>query len=83
MTTAIIIVLIVTLVAIPCIAALPTITISYSAVTTSSVYSYIRGAMYFLPVGTVAAILGLILAIWLFRILIAVIRAVWGVLPFA
>lgn len=83
MTTAIIIVLIVTLVAIPCIAALPTISISYSAVTTSSVYSYIRGAMYFLPVGTVAAILGLILAIWLFRILIAVIRAVWGVLPFA
>lgn len=83
MTTAVIIILIVSLVAIPCIAALPTITISYSAVTTSSVYSFIRGAMYFLPVKTVGIILSLILALWLFRMLIAIIRAVWAILPFA
>lgn len=83
MTTAIIVGLVVTLVVIPCLIALPTISISFSAVTTSSVYSFIRGAMYFLPVGTIATILGIILALWLFRVLIAVVRTVWALLPFA
>lgn len=83
MTTAIIVTLVVTLVVIPCLVAMPTISISYTAVTTSSVYSFIRGAMYFLPCGTIAIILGIILALWLFRVLVAVVRTVWALLPFA
>lgn len=83
MTTAIIVTLVVTLVVIPCLVAMPTISISYTAVITSSVYSFIRGAMYFLPCGTIAIILGIILALWLFRVLVAVVRTVWALLPFA
>ena len=74
--------LIVSLVLIPCIAALPTINIDANAVISSSFYTYIRAGLYFLPTGTVAAILTIQIAIWTFRIIVAVIRAVWDLLPF-
>lgn len=80
--TAVIVVLILTLVVVPCILALPTITINVPAVLDSSAYSYIRAGFYFLPVNTVAAILTITLALFLFRLLIAVVKAVWELLPF-
>lgn len=60
---------------------MPTITISSAAVVSSSAYAYIRSAMYFLPLPTVTLILGLIISFWLVRIVIAVVRMIWDVLP--
>lgn len=82
MLNAVIVGLIVAVILIPCIAALPVITISADAVIASDFYTYIRAGCYFLPMGTVAAILGLTLALLLFRIMIAVIKAFWEILPF-
>lgn len=60
---------------------MPTITISSASVISSSAYAYIRSAMYFLPINTVTLILGLIISFWLVRIVIAVVRMIWDVLP--
>ena len=51
----------------------------------SSVFEYfldiVRVASYMLPMGTVSAILSLIVALTIFRIVIAFIKAVWDLLP--
>lgn len=78
----VILTLICSIVLIPCIAALPAITINAEAVISSSFFSYIRAGLYFLPIGTVTAIFSIQIALWTFRIIIAVIRAVWDLLPF-
>lgn len=62
---------------------LPQISINVDAVVASSAFDYIRAAMYFLPVKTVAAILSLILALWIFRIVVAFVKTVWDLLPVA
>ena len=80
--TAIIIGLIVVLVVIPLLTAMPTITISADAIINGSFYGYLRAAAYFLPMGTVSTILGFILIFWVFRIVVAIIKAFWEVLPF-
>lgn len=74
--------LICSIILIPCINALPTITIDAEAVISSSFFSYIRAGLYFLPLGTVSVIFMLQLSLWIFRIIVAVIRAVWDLLPF-
>lgn len=74
--------LICSVVLIPCIAALPAINIDANAVISSSFYSYIRAGLYFLPIGTVTTIFGIQIALWTFRIIVAVVRAVWDLLPF-
>lgn len=74
--------LICSVVLIPCIAALPAINIDANAVISSSFYSYIRAGLYFLPIGTVTIIFGIQIALWTFRIIVAVVRAVWDLLPF-
>ena len=43
--------------------------------------SFLRCAAYMLPWGTVLAIFGLIVALSVFRIIIAIIKAVWDLLP--
>lgn len=45
--------------------------------------SFIRCIAYLLPWGTVTSIVGVILALSIFRIVIAIIKAVWDLLPFA
>lgn len=62
---------------------LPKISINVDAVVASSAFEYIRAAMYFFPVKTVAAILGLILALWIFRIVVAFVKTIWDLLPVA
>lgn len=74
--------LICSVVLIPCIAALPAINIDANAVISSSFYSYIRAGLYFFPIGTVTTIFGIQIALWTFRIIVAVVRAVWDLLPF-
>ena len=39
------------------------------------------GVLYFLPVGTINTILGITLATWVIRVIIAFLRALWGILP--
>lgn len=78
----VILALVCSIVLIPCVAALPAINIDANAVISSSFYTYIRAAMYFLPVGTVTTIMGIQIALWTFRIIVAVVRAVWDLLPF-
>ncbi len=68
---------------IPCIAAMPVITISAEAVISGAFFSYIRAGLYFLPLGTVSAILMIQVALWIFRIVIAVVKVIWELLPFA
>lgn len=75
--------LVCSLILIPCIAALPAINIDANEVISSSFYSYIRAGMYFLPVGTVIAILSIQVALWSFRIIIAVVQSIWKLLPLA
>lgn len=62
---------------------LPTINIDVDAVVTSNAFAYIRAAMYFLPVDTVVMIGGLILSLWVFRVIIAVVKVIWDLLPVA
>lgn len=74
--------LILSLILTPGINALPTIHLDSAAVISSSFFTYVRAAMYFLPLGTVTAILAIQVSIWVFRIIVAVIKAVWDLLPF-
>ena len=62
---------------------MPAISIDAGAVVTSSAYAYIRAGCYFLPMGTVLTILTLIVALWGVRIVIALIKMVWDLLPVA
>ena len=62
-------------------AALPAISIDKDAVTSSSAWSWIIAACYFMPMGTVITILTLIVALGVFRLIIAVVKAIWDMLP--
>lgn len=60
---------------------LPDIEINKDEVVSSNVFTYIRAAMYFILSGTVFTIGGIILALWVFRIIVAVVKVIWDMLP--
>lgn len=60
---------------------LPTIKINKGDVVSSNFFTYIRAGMYFLPAGTVISICTLQLALWVFRVIVAVVKVVWDFLP--
>lgn len=62
---------------------LPTIDIDVDAVVSSNAFTYIRAGLYFIPTDTVVTIGTLILALWVFRIIIAFVKVLWDVLPVA
>ena len=62
-------------------ALLPAIQIDVDAVTSSSAWSWILAACYFIPVPTVSAIAGIVLALWTFRVVVALVRTIWDLLP--
>lgn len=64
------------------IAMLPTITIDKDAVITSSAYQWIRAGLWFLPTGAMAAIFSVQITLWSFRVLIAIVKVIWDMLPF-
>lgn len=64
------------------IAMLPTITIDKDAVITSSAYQWIRVGLWFLPTGAMAAIFSVQITLWSFRVLIAIVKVIWDMLPF-
>ena len=62
-------------------ALLPAIEIDVDAVTSSSAWTWILAACYFIPVPTVSAIGAIILALWTFRVVVALVRTIWDMLP--
>ena len=65
----------------PILAKIPSVQLNYDGVTNSSVFQYIRAGLYFLPMQTVIKILGIIIALWIFRIVIAFLHSLWSSLP--
>ena len=46
-------------------------------------FEIVRSVCYVLPVGTIASIVGLIVAFGIFRVVIRLIRTIWDLLPVA
>lgn len=46
-------------------------------------FQIVRSICYFLPVGTIASIVGLIVAFGIFRVVVRLIRTLWDLLPVA
>ena len=63
----------------PLIEKLPTISFSESGF--AVVASWVNGILYFLPMQTVSMILALMLATFIYRIVISVLKTIWAVLP--
>ena len=64
-------------------AALPAITIDKDAVVSSSAWSWIVAAAYFIPTHTIATIGSVIIGLWLFRTVIALVKTICDLLPVA
>lgn len=62
---------------------LPTIKIDKGQIVESSAFAYVRAAMYFIPVSTAGSILGIVLVLWVFRVIVAVVKTIWSLLPVA
>ena len=71
---------IIALIVIPLILSVPTVVIDVPGVVNGSVYSFIRAGAYFLPMSTVGVILGITLGLYVFRMIIAVVKAVKEIL---
>ncbi len=65
----------------PILAKIPSVQLNYDGVANSSAFQYIRAGLYFLPMQTVLKILGIIIALWIFRIVIAFLHSLWSSLP--
>ena len=59
----------------------PEISIDYAGVASSSIYQWLRAALYFLPMNTVVTICTLTLALWVRRVVIAFLHSFWSSLP--
>lgn len=68
-------------IALPILNHIPAISISANTPITSNVLAYIRCALYFFPMGTVMTIFSLVLGLWILRIVIAILKTIWGVIP--
>lgn len=68
-------------VAYPLVMRIPSVQINYDGIANSTVYQFLQAGMYFLPIGTVTAILTIVVALWVLRIVIAVLHSLWAALP--
>ena len=48
---------------------------------TSTFFGFVRCVLYLLPLNTIATIVGILVAISLFRIFIAIVKTIWDLLP--
>ena len=60
---------------------LPEISFSADWGTTSTFFGVVRCVLYMLPLNTISAIVGLLLAISGFRVIIAIVKTIWDLLP--
>ena len=65
----------------PILSRVPEIGIDYAGVTSSSIYQWLRAALYFVPMHTVVTICALTLALWVLRVVIAFLHSLWSSLP--
>lgn len=65
----------------PLLMRIPTIGINYEGLANTTVYQFLQAGMYMLPVDTVTTILGIVIALWVLRIVIAVLHSLWAALP--
>lgn len=65
----------------PILSRVPEISIDYAGVTSSSIYQWLRAALYFVPMHTVVTICALTLALWVLRVVIAFLHSLWASLP--
>ena len=65
----------------PLIVRIPDLQINYAGLSSMSVYQYLRAGLYFFPMGTVVAILEIILALWVLRVVVAILHSLWDALP--
>lgn len=61
---------------------LPVIELDTAAITSSSAWSWIIAACYFIPTHTVVTILGIVVALGVWSLIVAVVKTLWDVLPF-
>ena len=61
---------------------LPNISWDVGASVFTKFFEVVRMACYFLPMGTVGTIFGLVIAINAFKIVISIIKTIWQLLPF-
>ena len=61
--------------------ALPTIRIDEQGAISSPAFQYIRAALYFIPTGTCAAILTIIVGLQVYRIIVSLVKTIWELLP--
>lgn len=59
----------------------PNLNINYDDLSGSSVYQYLQAALYLFPMDTVIAICTISAALWILRVVIAFLRALWASLP--
>lgn len=59
----------------------PDISINYEGIANSTVYQWIRAGLYFFPMDTVKTILTIIIALWVLRVVIALLKSLWSALP--
>ena len=59
----------------------PEIGIDYAGISSSSIYQWLRAALYFLPMNTVITICALSLALLVLRMVIAFLHSLWASLP--
>lgn len=62
---------------------LPEIDIDTGAITTSAAWSWVMAAMYFIPTHTVVTILGVVVLLGVWSLIVAVVKVLWDLLPFA
>lgn len=65
----------------PILGEIPSVQINYDGIASSGVYQYLRAALYFFPMNTVLTIGGIVLSLWILRIVIAVLHSLWASLP--
>lgn len=62
--------------------ALPQVNIDKDAVMSSSAWSWVKAALYFIPTHTVVSILTVVIGIGIWSLIVAVVKTIWDVLPF-
>ena len=65
----------------PLLVRIPDLQINYAGLSSMSVYQYLRAGLYFFPMNPVLTIGGIVLSLWILRIVIAVLHSLWASLP--
>ena len=63
------------------IALLPTLSLDKDSVTSSSAWEWIAAAAYFIPTRTIVSIGTAMLALWTWRMVVALVKTLWDLLP--